>query len=193
MNTKNFFIVCLYIMILCCLPSAVHSYTASRSIPIKLALKVCPIALKKYSDTSKQVNFIRGYRDGYKFALIMLNPPKYYSSSLDKEKTPYATGYRLGKKQGFEDIKKNIRSCTFVDFGYKPVELKGKFIFKFERPEFITSDGETYVVRLDESTGKNVVQKIEVIASGYLSPEGRYGHMNRYTKEFIVRSINKNK
>lgn len=180
---------------MCYFPSIVHSYTISNSIPIKLALKACPIALDNYSDTNKQVDFVQGYGDGYKFALIMLDMPENLFSSLDEEKTPYAKGFRLGKAQGFEDVKKNNTRCSLVDFGYEPVNLKGEFFFAFERSEFKTEDGKTYWVEVSTDMIKDIIEigNAEVIVSGYLSPEGNYGHMNGYSKEFIVRDINRKK
>ena len=162
------------------------------SIPIKLALNICPIAIEKYADPNEQVDFVRGYRDGYKFALTKLNMPKHLHGSIDEDKTPYANGYRLGRSQGFEDIKKSSPKCGFTDFGYKPVsDLKGKLRFNFEQNEFATSGGETHWVELRGALRKNI-RKEEVVVTGYLSPEGSYGHMGRYRKELIIIGIDKN-
>jgi hypothetical protein len=88
MNSKNFLIIFLCCIIFYSFPSITQSATLEpESIPIKLSLTACPIAIEKYPDKSKQIEFIRGYRDGYRFALIVLNP-KHYSSSLDAEKHP---------------------------------------------------------------------------------------------------------
>jgi hypothetical protein len=194
MNKKKYLVVSLTLIALIFSPSTAFSSSLQRdSIPIKLALNICPIAIEKYSDPNEQVNFIRGYRDGYKFALTKLNIPKHYYSSIDKEKSPYAKGYRLGRSQGFQDIKKNSPRCGFPDFGYKPVNnLKGKLQFNFERSEFVTSGGETYCVELSGGIRKNI-RKEEVIVTGYLSPEGIYGHMGRFKKELIIISIDKNR
>lgn len=191
---KTYLVVSLSFIALIFLPSSAYRSSLQRdSIPIKLALNICPIAIEKYSDPNDQVNFIRGYRDGYKFALTKLNIPKHYYSSIDKEKRPYAKGCRLGRSQGFRDIKKSSPKCDFPDFGYKPVsDLKGKLKFGFERSEFVTSGGETYWVELPGGLRKNI-PKEEVIVTGYLSPEGIYGHMGGFKKELIIRSIDNNR
>jgi hypothetical protein len=193
MNKKIFFIICFYSIILCCFPSVIYSYTISNVIPIKLALNVCPIALDNYHDINEQVDFVQGYGYGYKFALIMLDMPENLFSSLDKEKTPYAEGFRLGKVQGLKDIKNNNTKCSLVDFGYEPVTLKGQFFFGFERNEFTTENGKTYWVEVRIDMVDDIVEigDAEVIVSGYLSSESHYGHMNGYSKEFVVISITK--
>lgn len=172
--------------------TAYSSSPQGDSIPIGLALNVCPIAIANYADPNEQVSFVRGYRDGYKFALTKGEMPKNYHTSLDEEKTSYARGYRLGRSQGFEDIRKGSPRCSLSEFGYKPVsELKGLLRRGFERSEFTTPGGETYWVEFSEYSKKNL-RDGEANVMGYLSPEGVYGHMGSYRRELVIISIDRN-
>ncbi|MFQ6036260.1 MAG: hypothetical protein ACE5NM_10520, partial [Sedimentisphaerales bacterium] len=172
-------------------------YNASlyeETMPLRLCIPAAQAAIAEYENEEERIQFLRGYRRGALQATIGLT---YTYSSLDKENTPYARGYRSGKAH-IEERAKTKQFMSLSEFGYQPVALEGILRLGFEQSHF-TPKGHNrpyWIVfpdfirsQIPEGTrpdGKSVTVK------GWLSPRGIYGHMGRSTYELIVLEISEN-
>lgn len=135
-----------------------------------------------------RVDFIRGYFAGF------TNP----GGSM--------SGGRLGGAEGFqagqEYRRRNPEKLTDImkGFGYTPIEVEGTWATGFEHSGFKPKDAKD-----DEEWWLRGVGEIDsglpndfhvpdsgvlVTIQGYVSPEGRYGHLGSYKYEVFVRKFN---
>jgi hypothetical protein len=165
------------------------------TMPLRLCIPAAQAAIAEYETEEKRIKFLRGYRYGALRATIGLSN----KSSLDKEDTPYARGYRSGKKYAGEKTKTK-QHLSLSEFGYEPITLEGILRLGFERSHFTPNgqDRPYWIVFADYMHMRSQIPKgtwpdgKSVIVKGWLSPRGTYGHMGLARHEIVAIEISEN-
>lgn len=160
-------------------------------MPFSLCIPASKAATAEYEDEEQRIQFLRGYRLGALQAAIGLT---YTYSSLDKEDTSFARGYRSGKAH-IAEIAKAKKFVSLFEFGYELVVLEGVLRLGFEQSHFTPKgeEGPYWIVfpdymrpKIPKGTWPNGKP---VTVKGWLSPKGIYGHMGRAKHELVVHEI----
>ena len=161
------------------------------TMPLRLCIPAAQAAVAEHENEEERIQFLKGFRQCVLQATIGLT---YTGSSLDKEDTPYAQGYRSGKAHIAEQTKMK-KFMSLSEFGYHPIALEGILRLGFEQSHF-TPKGQDrpYWIVFPDSMRSQIPKGTwpdgkSVTVKGWLSPRGTYGHMGIATYEFIVREI----
>lgn len=164
------------------------------TMPLRLCIPAAQAATAEYETEEKRIQFLRGYRRGALQATIGLT---YTYSSLDKDDSPFASGYRSGRTYAGEKAKTE-QPLSLSEFSYEPVALEGILRLGFEQSHFRTKGQDRpYWVVFPDSMRSKIPEDTQpdgkfVGVNGWLSPRGTYGHMGRATHELIVFEISEN-
>ena len=163
------------------------------TMPLRLCIPAAQAAIAEYETEEKRIKFLRGYRYGALKATIGLSN----KSSLDKEDTPYARGYRSGKVH-IKEQAKTKQSMSLSEFSYHPVTLEGILRLGFEQSHF-TPNGEDrpYWIVFPDYMRSQIPKGTwpdgkSVIVKGWLSSRGTYGHMGLAPHEIVAIEISEN-
>jgi len=161
------------------------------TMPLCLCIPAAQAAVAEHENEEERIQFLKGFRQG---ALQTTIGFTYTGSSLDKENTPYAVGYRSGKAYIAEQAKMK-KFISLSEFGYQLITLEGILHLGFEQSHF-TPKGQDrpYWIVFPDSLRSQIPKGTwpdgkSVTINGWLSPRGIYGHMGRATYEFIVHEI----
>jgi hypothetical protein len=170
------------------------------AIPAALCIAAADAARSAYTNQTDQIEFLRGFRYGYLETLI----GETYSSSLDHDLLPYASGFRAGRQDEIQRRQHGqpFAGVWFEDFGYTQVEATGSLELGFETAKFTPRTGTNFWwIRLPDRLRRGSGRDYETLwqngqklfVKGWLSPEGIYGHMGMYKRELIVYQFTQDK